>query len=99
MLSWIQSKRELVDLLKEFKDCFAWEYYEIPGLDQSIVELRLPIKARYRPFKQAPRRFNQNVLNDIKKRVKDYWKQSLSDRADMQSGYRMLSLCIRRMES
>ena len=26
-------KQEFVDLLKEFKDCFAWEYYEMPGLD------------------------------------------------------------------
>ena len=37
-------KQELVDLLKEFKDSFAWEYYEMPGLDRSIVEHRLPIK-------------------------------------------------------
>ena len=59
-------KRELIDLLKKFKDCFAWEYYEMPGLDRSIVEHRLPIKPRYRPFKQAPRRFNPNVLDDIK---------------------------------
>jgi hypothetical protein len=26
-------KRELIDMLKEFKDCFAWEYYEMPSLD------------------------------------------------------------------
>jgi hypothetical protein len=26
-------KRELITLLKEFKDCFAWEYYEMLGLD------------------------------------------------------------------
>ena len=26
-------KQELIDLLKEFKDCFAWKYYEMPGLD------------------------------------------------------------------
>ena len=44
-------KQELIDLLKEFKDCFAWEYYEMPGLDRSIIEHRLPIKPRYRPFK------------------------------------------------
>ena len=44
-------KRELIDLLKEFKDCFAWEYYEMLGLDRSIVEHRLPIKPGYRPFK------------------------------------------------
>ena len=31
-------KQELADLLKEFKDCFAWEYYEMSGLDRSIVE-------------------------------------------------------------
>ena len=27
-------KQELIDLLKEFKDCFAWEYYEMPSLDR-----------------------------------------------------------------
>ena len=34
-------KQELVKLLKEYKDCFAWEYYDMPGLDRSIVEHRL----------------------------------------------------------
>ena len=66
----LEYKQELIDLLKEFKDYFAWEYYEMPSLDQSIVEHRLPIKPGYRPFKQAPRRFNPNVLNDIKKETK-----------------------------
>ena len=65
-------KRELIDLLKEFKDCFSWEYYEMSSLDWSIVEHRLPIKPGYRPFKQASRRFNPNVLDDIKRRLKDY---------------------------
>ena len=76
-------KQELINLLKEFKDCFAWEYYEMPSLDQSIVEHRLPIKPGYRPFKQAPRRFNPNMLNDIKKRLKGYWRRSSSGHADM----------------
>ena len=39
----------------------------MPGLDGSIVEHWLLIKHGYRPFKQAPRRFNPNVLDDIKK--------------------------------
>ena len=46
-------KRELIDLLKEFKDYFAWEYYEMPGLDRSIVEHRLPIKPGYQPFSRV----------------------------------------------
>ena len=62
-------KRELIDLLKDFKDCFAWEYYEMPGLDRSIFEHRLPIKPGYQTFKQALRRFNPDVLDDIKKEI------------------------------
>ena len=42
----------------------------MPGLDRSIVKHRLPIKPGYQPFKQAPRRFNLNVLDDIKKETK-----------------------------
>ena len=61
--------QELIDLLKKFKDYFAWEYYEMSGLDWSIVQHQLPIKPRYRSFKQAPRRFNSNVLDDIKKKT------------------------------
>jgi hypothetical protein len=45
--------RELmVALLKEYEDCFAWDYTEIPGLDRSIVEHRLPLKKGFRPFQQ-----------------------------------------------
>ena len=25
-------RTKLIELLKEFRDCFAWEYYEMPGL-------------------------------------------------------------------
>ena len=92
-------KWELINLLKEFKDCFAWEYYEMPGLDQSIVEHRLPIKPGYQPFKQALRRFNPNVLDDIKKETKRLLEAKFIRPCDMQSGYRMLSLYIRRMEN
>ena len=43
-------KQKLVKLLEVYKDCFAWEYYEMPGLDRSIVEHRSPIKPGYRPY-------------------------------------------------
>jgi hypothetical protein len=47
-------REELIKLLKEYKDCFAWDYSEMPGLDRSIVEHRLPIKPGYKPYKQPP---------------------------------------------
>ena len=34
----------LIELLKEYVDCFAWEYHEMPGLSRELVEHRLPIK-------------------------------------------------------
>ena len=55
-------KQELKSLLKEYKDCFAWEYYEMPGLDRSIVEYHLPIKPGYRPYQQGARRCNPKIL-------------------------------------
>jgi hypothetical protein len=62
-------KQELVELLKEFRDCFAWEYYEMHGLNRSIVENRLPIKPGYRPYQQGGRRSKPEVLPGIKAEI------------------------------
>ena len=62
-------KHELVKLLKGYKDYFAWKYYEMPGLDRSIVEHRLPIKPGYRPFQHSVRWCNPKVLPDIKAEI------------------------------
>jgi hypothetical protein len=42
----------VIVLLKEYTDCFAWDYTEMPGLDRSIVEHRLPLKLGFWPFQQ-----------------------------------------------
>jgi hypothetical protein len=47
-------RKELIKVLKDYKDCFAWDYSEMPSLDRSIVEHRLPIKPSFRPYKQPP---------------------------------------------
>jgi hypothetical protein len=59
-------KSELIELLKEYMDCFAWEYHEMPGLSRELVEHRLPIKPGFRPYKQPARRFNPNMYDRIK---------------------------------
>jgi ribonuclease HI len=56
-------------LLKEYKYWFAWDYTEMPGLDRSIVEHRLPIKSGFRPHQQSARRCNPNILPDIKAEI------------------------------
>jgi len=64
-----ECKRQLTNLLKEYKDCFAWDYTEMPGSDRSIVEHRLPIKYGFRPHQQPAHRCNPNILPDIKAEI------------------------------
>jgi hypothetical protein len=47
----------MIGLLKEYSDCFAWNYTEMPILSREIVEHRLPIKSGFRPFKQKLEHF------------------------------------------
>ena len=58
-------KQELKSLLKEYKDCFSWEYYDMPGLDMPS----LPIKPGYRPYQQGARWCNPKVFPDIKAEI------------------------------
>ncbi|KAK2354765.1 hypothetical protein QL285_092243 [Trifolium repens] len=62
-------KEKLVLLLKEFSDCFAWDYNEMPGLNREMVELRLPIKAGKKPVKQLPKRFAPEIMFKIKEEI------------------------------
>jgi hypothetical protein len=62
-------KTELVKLLKEYMACFAWEYFEMPGLDRTIVEHRLPIKPGYHPHQQRPRRPDVKIYEEIKTEI------------------------------
>jgi hypothetical protein len=59
----------MIAMLKEYADCFAWDYTEMPGLDRSIVEHRLPHKSEFRPFQQRARQMKAEVLVEVKKEV------------------------------
>ena len=32
-------REEMIALLKEYRDCFAWDYTKMPGLDRSIMSI------------------------------------------------------------
>ena len=65
----VEYKADLVNLLKEYVDCFAWEYHEMPGLSRGLVEHRLPIKVGFRPYKQPVRHFNPIIYDRIKTEI------------------------------
>jgi hypothetical protein len=56
-------KDTIINLLKEYVDCFTWNYCEMLGLSRELVEHRLPIKSGFRPYKQPARRFNLIIHN------------------------------------
>jgi hypothetical protein len=37
----------MITLLKEYANCFAWDYTEMPGLDRRIVEHRSLLKVDF----------------------------------------------------
>ncbi|KAM1052732.1 hypothetical protein ACFX2J_000318 [Malus domestica] len=65
----VDDRAKIICLLQEFKDCFAWHYTEMPGLDSALVEHRLPIKEGYKPVKQAPRRMSKEIEEKVKEEI------------------------------
>ncbi|CAN6727421.1 unnamed protein product [Malus baccata var. baccata] len=64
-----EDRARIICLLQEFKDCFAWHYTEMPGLDPALVEHRMPIKEGYKPIKQAPRRMSKEIEEKVKEEI------------------------------
>jgi hypothetical protein len=44
-------KKEIIELLKAYTCCFAWDYIEMPGLSREHIEHQLLIKVGFRPYK------------------------------------------------
>jgi hypothetical protein len=53
----MSQKQKIIELLKKYTCCFAWDYTEMPVLSKELIEHRLPIKATFRPYKQGVRNF------------------------------------------
>ncbi|XP_052483297.1 uncharacterized protein LOC128037420 [Gossypium raimondii] len=65
-----KTKQDLTELLREFKDVFAWSYQNMPRLSTSVVVHRFPIKEDYKPVQQKLRRMRPDVVLKIKEEVK-----------------------------
>jgi hypothetical protein len=65
----VDYKKKLVELLREYVDCFAWSYQEMSGLSHDLVEHQLPIKAGFRPLKQHARCYNPLMHDRIKEKI------------------------------
>jgi hypothetical protein len=60
----------ILEVLKKYKDYFAWSYTKLPGLNKKLVEYRLPIKTGFEPYQQAPRRMAPDIILKVKEEIK-----------------------------
>ena len=59
-------------LLKEFKDVFAWDYNEMPGLDPRLVVHTLNVDLEAKPMAQPVRIFHTEIEKQMVKEVQKF---------------------------
>ena len=64
-----EEKSELIPLLKEFRDVFAWDYNEMHSLDPWLVVHMLNVDPEARPVAQLARVFHTEIEEQIVKEV------------------------------
>ncbi|KAG9453382.1 hypothetical protein H6P81_006286 [Aristolochia fimbriata] len=64
-----EEEAEYMALLHEYRDIFAWNYIEMPGLDPRVAVHKLAVHPSVRPVKQSQRRFQPELVPKIEKEV------------------------------
>ena len=62
----LQEKEELVELLRKNIDVFAWDTYEVPGLNPEFICHRLNVDPSATTKKQPPQRPSNEQVEAIK---------------------------------
>lgn len=62
-------KKELVQLLKEYKDVFAWSYADMEGIDPKFYEHKIILKEGAVLVKQQRYRMNPNYAQQVKEEI------------------------------
>ncbi|KAG5226363.1 RNA-directed DNA polymerase (Reverse transcriptase), Ribonuclease [Salix suchowensis] len=68
-----KEKEDLITLLRDYVDVFAWSYEDIPGLDTNIIVHRVPLEEGCRPIKQKLRRTHPEILIKVKAEIEKQW--------------------------
>uniref|UniRef100_A0A2N9GAK8 Integrase catalytic domain-containing protein n=1 Tax=Fagus sylvatica TaxID=28930 RepID=A0A2N9GAK8_FAGSY len=65
-----EERKCLIDLLHEYKDVFAWDYDEMPGIDPGLVAHSLNVESSTKPVVQPMRTFHTEMEAQITQEVK-----------------------------
>ena len=64
-----KEKAELILLLKNFNDVFAWDYNKLPRLDPRLVVYTLNVDPKARPVAQPAKVFHTEIEEQVVKEV------------------------------
>ena len=67
-------KEQIIPLQQEFKDCFAWNYDVMPGLDRDLMEHHFPIRSKFYHFQQPPRRMSKELELKVNEEIEKLLK-------------------------
>ena len=56
-------KRDLIEMLKENINCFAWSYDEMSGLAPEIAQHHLSVREAVKPVQQSKRKYSPVIEN------------------------------------
>ena len=62
-------ERDLISLLKEYQDIFAWSYKDMPGFSTGLITHKLAIDPTFKSVKQVARNFSNIIQLQIKKEI------------------------------
>jgi hypothetical protein len=88
---------ELINLLKEYPDCFAWEYSEMPGLSRSLLSIGCRLRRDLGWSNSQIVALILTYMTELKKRLIGYLKRVLFVLADMRNGVQISCRLRRRI--
>jgi hypothetical protein len=64
-----KERMEILDLIREFKDTFAWNYDELKAYRGDVIQHAIPLTEGAKPFRKKLRHINPKLANQIQKEL------------------------------
>ena len=93
-------EQEVLTLLREFRDCFAWTYKDMQGVPLEVCEHTIPMKPDAKPVHQRPYPMNPKYASQIQEEINKLIECGfIYEIEHPRLGYRPSWWSLRRMEN
>jgi hypothetical protein len=66
-----QQQKNLIQALSKYQQDFAWEYYDMKGIDLQLYTHHIYVENDVRPIRQPQRRLNPHLRDIVKEELKN----------------------------